>query len=60
MRGPLKNLPLERWFQLMISGFKTVNLAWISKIAGISYTMRFVYESAHNYEEGIQVPIGVH
>ena len=38
MRAVLKHFPLERWIQLMIGGFKTVNLAWVNKIAVIGYT----------------------
>ena len=38
MRVVLKFVPLERWIQLMIGGFKTVNLAWINKIVVIGYT----------------------
>ena len=40
----IKNVPLERWIQLMIGSFKTVNLAWMNKISVISYTLLFVYE----------------
>ena len=50
MRGVLKHVPLERWIQHMIDGFKTVSLAWVNKIAMIGYTWLFVYESAVRYE----------
>ena len=50
MRVVLKHVPLERWIQLMIGGFKTVNLAWVNKIAMIGYTWLFVYESLRRYE----------
>ena len=50
MRAVLKHVPLERWIQLMMDGFKTVNLAWVNKIARIGYTWLFVYESARMYE----------
>ena len=49
MRAVLKHVPLERWIQL-IGGLKTVNLAWVNKIAIIAYTWLFVYESARRYE----------
>ena len=41
---------LERWIQLTIGGFKTVNLAWWNKIAMIGYTGLYVYESDRRYE----------
>ena len=50
MREVLKHVPSERYIQLMIGGFKTVNLAWINKFAMIGYTWLFVYESAHRYQ----------
>ena len=34
----------------MIGGLKTVNLAWVNKIAVIGCTWLFVYESALTYE----------
>ena len=34
----------------MIGSFKTVNMAWINKIAMSGYTWLFVYESARRYE----------
>ena len=51
MRVVLKNVPLERWNQLMIGDFKTVNLAWVNKVAMIGYPWLFVYEIACRYEE---------
>ena len=45
MRVVLKHVPLERWIQLMIGSFKTVNLARVNKIAVISYTWLVVYEA---------------
>ena len=50
MRAVPKDVSLERWIQLMFGGFKTVNLAWVNKIAKIGYTCLFVYESARRYE----------
>ena len=50
MRLVLKHVPLERWIQLMIAGFKTVNLVWVNKVTMIGYTWLFVYESARRYE----------
>ena len=50
MRVVLKHVPLERWIQHMIGGLKTVNLAWVNKIAVIGCTWLFVYESALTYE----------
>ena len=41
MRVFLKIVPLERWIQFMIDGFKTVSLAWVNKIAVIGYTWPF-------------------
>ena len=38
----LNHVPLERWNQLMIGGFKTVNLAWVNKIVVTGYTCFFV------------------
>ena len=32
IRAVLIHVPPERWFQLMIGGFKTINLAWIKKL----------------------------
>ena len=46
----VKNVPLEHWIQLMIGGFKTLNLAWVNKIAVNGYTWLFVYKSAGRYE----------
>ena len=60
MRVVLKYVPLERWIQLMIGGFKTVNLAWVNKIAVIGYTWLFVYESAGRYERRMNAALGVH
>ena len=37
----------------MIGGFKTVNLAWINKVAMNGYTWLFVYENACRYEERV-------
>ena len=48
-RAVLKHLPLERWIQLMIGGFKTVSFAWVNKGALIGYTWLSVYESARRY-----------
>ena len=45
----LKHVPLERWIQLMIGGFKIVNLAWVKNVV-IGYTWIFVYESAGRYK----------
>ena len=53
--GSRKNGPFECWIQLMIGGFKTVNLARVNKIIVIGYTWIFVYEVAHSYEEGMHV-----
>ena len=50
MRVVLKHVPLERWIQLISGRFKTVNLAWVNKIALIGYTWLFVYESPRRYE----------
>ena len=50
VQAVLKHVPLERWIQLMIGGFKTVSLAWVNKIAMIGYTWPSVYESARRYE----------
>ena len=36
----------------MTGGLKTVNLAWVNKIAVIDCTWLFVYESALTYEVG--------
>ena len=47
----VKNVPLERWIQLMTGGFTTVNLSWVNKIAVIGYTRLYVYQIAHSYEE---------
>ena len=52
----VKNIPLERWIQLVIGGFKTVSLAWVNKIAVTGYAWLFIYESAHSYKEGMYVP----
>ena len=38
MSGMVKNVPLERWNQLVIGCFKTMNLAWVNKIVVIDYT----------------------
>ena len=46
----LKDVPLERWIQFVIGGFKTVNLAWANKVVMIGYTWLFVYESLRMYE----------
>ena len=46
----LKNVPFERWMQLMIVSFKTVNLAWVCKIAVIGHALFFVYQRAHSFE----------
>jgi len=54
----VKNIPLERWIQLMFGGFKNVNLAWVNKIAVIGYTWLFVYQNAHSYEERMHVSTG--
>ena len=43
MLAVLKHVPLERWTQFMIGGFKTVKLAWVNKIALNGYTWLFVY-----------------
>ena len=45
MLAVLKRVPLERWIQFMIGGFKTVNLAFVNKVAVFGYTWLFVYES---------------
>ena len=58
MRAAFKRVPLERWVQLMIGGFKTVNLAWINEIAVIGCTWLFVYESARNFEERMNAALG--
>ena len=50
MQAVLKHVPLERWIQLLIGGFKTINLAWVNKFAMSSYTWRFVYESPRRYD----------
>ena len=50
MAVPLKNVLLEPCIQLMTCGLKTVNLAWLNKIAVIACTWLFVYESASSYE----------
>ena len=55
MRVVLKHVPLERWIQLMIGGLKTVNLAWVNKVAGIGCTWLFVYESSVTYEGRMNV-----
>ena len=57
MRVVLKHVPLERWIQLMICGFKTVNLAWVNKAAMIGYTWHFVYESLRRYEGRINAAL---
>ena len=49
-RAVLKHVPLERWIQLMIGGFKTVNLAWVNKIVMMIYTWFFAYESVRRYK----------
>ena len=55
MRAVLKHVPLESWIQLMIGGLKTVNLAWVNKIAVIGCTWLFVYESSVTYEGRMNV-----
>ena len=55
MLGTGKNVPLERWIQTIIGGFKTVNLPWVNKTAGIGYSWLFVNGCAHSYEEGMHV-----
>ena len=50
MRVVLKHVPFERWIQLMIGGFRTVNLAWVNKVALNGYTWLFVYASLRRYE----------
>ena len=41
MRVVLRHVPRERWIQLMNGGLKTVNLAWVIKIAVIGCTWLF-------------------
>ena len=50
MQVVLKLVPLERWIQLMIGGFKTVSLAWVNKITIIGYIWLYVYESTRRCE----------
>ena len=50
MRAVMKHVPLERCIQLMIGGFKTVNLARVNKTVLIGYTCLFVYQRARSYE----------
>ena len=52
----VKNVPLERWIQLMIGAFKIVKLAGVKKIAMIGYSWLFVYQKAYSYEEQMHVP----
>ena len=59
MSAVLKHVPLERWIQLMIGGFKTVNLAYVNKISMTGYTWLFVYESARRYEARMIAAHGV-
>ena len=49
-RVVLKHVPLERWSQLMIGGFKTVYWAWVHKVAVIGYTWLIVHESVCRYK----------
>ena len=51
----VKNVPLERWIQLMIGSFKKLN-----EIVVFGYTCLFVCLRAHNYDEGMHVLAGLH
>ena len=55
----LKLFLLERWFQLMFGGFKTVNLTWVKKFAVVGYTWLFFNQRAFSYEERMHVLPGV-
>ena len=46
----VNNVPLERWIQLIIGDFKTVNLARANETAVIGYTRIFVYQRARCYK----------
>ena len=58
MQVVLKLVPLERWIQHMIGGFKTINLAWVNKVAMNGYTCFFVYENLRRCGDESRVTVG--